>query len=105
MYYNETIPFIILVSALKEVAIRKPLKADAISFVICIAAFVNSPIICPSELSYSMPLTLVPAAIIFVPIIVSEDARPALQAILKVSLVDCSVYICCDSLAMKIIIK
>jgi hypothetical protein len=87
MYYKETIPFTILVSALKEVAIRKPCKADAISIVICIAAFVNLSI-GPSELSYSMHLILVPAAIIFAPISVSVDARAALQAILKVSLVD-----------------
>jgi hypothetical protein len=105
MYYKETIPFIILVSALKEVAIRKPLKGDAIEIAICKAAFVNSPIICPSALSYSMFLILVPAAIIFAPISVSVDARPAPQAILIVSLVDISVYKCCNSLAMKIIIK
>jgi hypothetical protein len=105
MYYKETIPFIILVSALKEVAIRKPCKADAISIVICPAAFVNSPIIGPSVLSYSMLIILVPAAIIFVPISVSVDARPMSLPILKVSLVDFSVYICCDSLAMKIFIK
>ena len=87
MYYKETIPFTILVSALIEVAIRIPCKADAISIVICIAAFVNSPIGL-SELSYSMPLILVEAAIIFIPISVSVDARAALQAILIVSLVD-----------------
>ena len=104
MYYKETIPFIILVSALKEVAIRKPLKADAIEIAICKAAFVNSPI-SPSVLSYSMFLILVPAAIIFVPTSESADARPVSQAILIVSLVDISVYKCCDSLAMTQIIK
>ena len=104
MYYKETIPFIILVSALKEVAIRIPIKPDAMFIVICPAAFVNIST-GPSELSYSMPLILVPAAIIFAHISVSVDARPALQAILIVSLVDFSVYKCCDSLAMKIIIK
>ena len=103
MYYKETIPFIILVSALKEVAIRKPIKPDAFSFVICKAAFVNSPI-SPSVLSYSMLLILVPAAIIFATIIVSVDARAALQAILIVSLVEISVYKCYDSLAMRAII-
>jgi hypothetical protein len=104
MYYKETIPFTILVSALIEVSIRKPLKPDAISIAICIAAFVNTST-GASELSYSMLLILVPAAIIFAPIIVSVDARAALEAILKVSLVDFSVYKCCDSLAMTQIIK
>jgi hypothetical protein len=104
MYYKDTIPFIILVSALIEVAIRIPLKPDAMSIVICPAAFVNTSI-GPTFLSYSMHLILVPAAIIFAPIRPSEDARAALQAILIVSLVDFSVYKCCDSLAMKIIIK
>jgi hypothetical protein len=103
MYYLETIPFIILIIALIEVAIRIPIKAHAISIVICPAAFVNIPI-GPSELSYSMLLILVPAAIIFVPTMVSVDARPFLQAILKVSLVDFSAYKCHDSLAMTLII-
>jgi hypothetical protein len=87
MYYLETIPFTILVITLIEVAIRKPIKADSISIAICVAAFVN-PSIGPSELSYSMPLTLDPAAIIFVPISESLDARPVSIAILPVSLVD-----------------
>jgi hypothetical protein len=104
MYYKETIPFIILESALKEVAIRIPIKPDAISIVICPAAFVNLSTR-PSELSYSMLLILVEAAIIFVAISESADARPALQAILIVSLVDISAYKCCDSLAMNPIIK
>jgi hypothetical protein len=103
MYYLETIPFIILIITLIEVATRIPIKADAISIVICIAAFVNLPI-GPSVLSYSMLLILVPAAIIFVPIRPSEDARPFPQAILIVSLVDISVYKCHDSLAMTQII-
>jgi len=105
MYYLETIPFIILIITLIEVAIRKPSKADAITFAICEAAFVNSPIIGPSELSNSMLLILDPAAIIFVPISVSADARPVIQTILKVSLVDFSVYKCVDSLAMRQFIK
>jgi hypothetical protein len=87
MYYLETIPFIILIITLIEGATRIPIKADAISNVICPAAFVNFPI-GPSELSYSMLLILVPAAIIFVPIMEIVDARPFLQAILIVSLVD-----------------
>jgi hypothetical protein len=91
LYYLETIPFIILIITLIEVAIRKPIKSDAISYVICIAASVNLSI-GPSVLSYSMLLTLVPAAIIFVPTSVSADARPLPPAILKVSLVDFSVY-------------
>jgi len=70
-----------------EVATRIPKKADAISIVICPAAFVNIPI-GPSELSYSMLLILVPAAIIFAPTRPIVYARPFLQAILKVSLVD-----------------
>jgi hypothetical protein len=104
MYYLETIPFTILVITLIEGAIRIPLKADAISIVICVAAFVNLSI-GPSELSYSMLLILDPAAIIFVPTSVSLDARPVIITILPVSLVDTSVFICVDSLAMRLIIK
>jgi hypothetical protein len=104
MYYLETIPFTILVITLIEVAIRKPIKADAISIVICEAAFVNLSID-PYELSYSMLLILDPAAIIFVPISVSLDARPVSLTILIVSLVDSSVFICVDSLAIKGVIK
>jgi hypothetical protein len=100
MYYLETIPFIILIITLKEVAIRIPIKADAISIVICPAAFVNPPI-GPSVLSYSMLLILVEAAIIFASTRPSLNARPFLISILIVSLVDISVYKCCDSLAMK----
>jgi hypothetical protein len=104
MYYLETIPFIILVITLIEVAIRKPIKADAILIVICVAAFVNLSI-GPSELSYSMHLILDPAAIIFVPISVSLDARSVSLTILPVSLVDSSACKCEDSLAMRPIIK
>ena len=103
MYYLETIPFTILIITLIEGAIRIPKKAHAISIAICEAAFVNIPI-GPSELSYSMLLILVAAAIIFVPTMVSVDARPFLQAILIVSLVDISAYKCHDSLAMMHII-
>jgi hypothetical protein len=103
MYYVETIPFIILIITLIEVAIRIPIKADAIHIAICPAAFVDNPIGF-SELSYSMLLILVPAALIYVPIRPSVDARPFLMAILKVSLVDIPVYKCCDSLAMRQII-
>jgi hypothetical protein len=103
MYYKDTIPFIILESALIEVAIRKPRNPDAISFVICPSAFENRSI-GPSVLSYSMILILVEAAIIFVPIRPSVDARPADEAILIVSLVYISVYICYNSLAMRTII-
>jgi hypothetical protein len=52
-----------------------------------------------------MPLILDPAAIIFVPIRPSEDTRSVSLAILPVSLVDSSAYICEDSLAMKLFIK
>ena len=103
MYYLETIPLNILIITLKEGAIRIPTKADAIYLVICEAAFVNLSI-SPSVLSYSMLLTLDPAAIIFVPTSVSADARPVIQTILKVSLVDSSAYKCEDSLAMKLFI-
>jgi hypothetical protein len=104
MYYLETIPFTILVITLIELAIRKPKKADAISNIICEAAFVNLSTR-RSELSYSMLLILEPAAIIFVPISVSLDARPVSLTILIVSLVDSSFCICVDSLAMTLIIK
>jgi len=104
MYYLETIPFIILLITLIEVAIRIPFKADAITFAICEAAFVNLST-GPSELSYSMLLILDPAAIIFVPTSESADARPVIQTILKVSLVDFSAYKCVDSVAMRQLIK
>jgi hypothetical protein len=103
MFYLETFPFTILVIALIVVAIRKPLKADAIFFAICATAFVNLSI-GPYELSYPMLLTLDPAAIIFVPSSVSADARTVIITILEVSLVDFSVYKCVDSLAMRPII-
>jgi hypothetical protein len=77
MHYKEIILFIILVSALNEFAIRKPSQPDAITFVICPAAFENSSIGF-SILSYSMHLVLVEAAIIFVPISKIPDARTAL---------------------------
>jgi hypothetical protein len=83
----ETIPCIIFEITFIELAIRIPFDADAISFVICIDSFVNLSIR-RSVFSYSMSLTLVPAAIIFVPIRPSEDARPVFLAILIVSLVD-----------------
>jgi hypothetical protein len=51
-----------------------------------------------------MHIILVEAAIIFVPMRPSEDARPFLLSILIVSLVEISVYKCCDSLAMRQII-
>ena len=86
-----------------EDATKIPIKADAISIVICPAAFVNIPT-GMSVLSYSMHIILVPAAIIFAPTRPSVDARPFLQAILKVSLVDFSIYKCHDSLAMRHII-
>jgi hypothetical protein len=98
--YVETIPYIILISALIETPISIPIKTDAILFIICPGAFVNSPV-SPSELSYSMSLTLVPAAVIFVPISPTVDARPILQAILRVSLVDSSALNFEHSLAMR----
>ena len=104
MYNKETIPIIILESALNESSIRKPINPYAISIGICPAAFEN-PSTGPSVLSYSMPLILVGAAIIFFSISISVDARPALQAILIVSLVYISVYKCFDSLAMREIIQ
>ena len=86
MYNLETIPFIILITALIEVSFRTPENYDAVFLVICIAAFVNLSISL-SVLSYSMPLILVPAAIIFSPIRPSVDSRPVHLAIFKVSLV------------------
>jgi hypothetical protein len=104
MYNKGTILYIILVSALIEVAIRKPINPYSISFVICPAAFENSSIGFSVVLSYSMHLILLEAAIIFVPLSIIVDARPALQAILIISLVGISVYKCCDSIAMREII-
>jgi hypothetical protein len=56
------------------------LKADAISLVICKAAFVNLSIGL-SVLPYSMSIILVPAALIFDPIMPCEDAKPVPLAI------------------------
>jgi hypothetical protein len=100
----ETIPCIIFKIAFIEFAIRIPFDADAISFVICIDSFVNLSIR-RSVLSYSMSLIPVPAAIIFAPIRPSVDAGPVFLAILIVSLVHLSAYKCCDSLAMRLVIK
>ena len=88
--YLETIIFIILLITLIEVSIRKPTKYDAVFLSICIAAYFNLSIGL-SVLSYSMHLTLFPAAIIFVPRSESADARPVILTIFKVSLVDFSV--------------
>jgi hypothetical protein len=104
MQYLDAIAFTILIIALIEVAIRTPPKADAISFVICMAAFVNLSN-GPSELSYSMHLTIDPTAIIFFPIRPSFDARPVSLINFPVSLVDSSVCRCVDSVAMLKIIK
>jgi hypothetical protein len=89
----ETLPFISLIITLVEVAIRKPIKANAILFIICIAAFVNLAV-GPSVLSYSLRFTPDPAAIIFPPVRPSVDALPVLQAILIISLVDIPIYKC-----------
>ena len=75
MFYEETIPFIILISAKIEIPFSTPTKTYAIHFIIFPAAFVNPPISI-SILSYSMFLTLVPAAVIFFLISPSVDARP-----------------------------
>jgi hypothetical protein len=97
----DTIPQIILISAMKESPIRIPIKTDAIPFIICPAAFVNPPID-ESELSYSMLLILVPGAIIFVPAKPpSVQPRSVLLALLKFSLVEISAYKCGHSIAMR----
>jgi hypothetical protein len=100
MNYVETIPFIILISAKREDLTTIPKKADSTLIIICPAAFVNYPIRV-SILSYSMSLTLVPGAVIFFPIRASEDARPILDAILNLSLVDISAFKFEHSLAMR----
>lgn len=73
MHGLDTKPFTILISALIEGAIRIPLKAYAIFFVICIAAFVNVPILV-SVLSYSMSLIFVYLALVFVSVSVDDDS-------------------------------
>jgi hypothetical protein len=104
MYHIKTLLFIILPLPLKEIAIRIPIKTDAIPFAICPAASVNDSIWL-SLISYSKSLTFAPAAFISCPITPSVDARPVHLTILKVSLADISVCICLDSLAMKLFIK
>jgi hypothetical protein len=96
----ETISFIILISAKIEIPIIIPIKTDAIHIIICSGAFINTPIRA-SKLSYSMFLTLVPAAVIFVRISPSVDAIPILDIILSLSLVDSSGFKFEHSRAMR----
>jgi hypothetical protein len=102
--YLETIEFIILISTKREIPLRTPIKTDAFPYIICPAAFVNASISL-SELSYSMLHIIVPTALIFVSSRRSVDARSVLQSIFVVSLVKVSVFIYCESLAMRQIFK
>jgi hypothetical protein len=63
MNYLEIISYIIFIKALIEVAFRRPFKADAVSFIICPAAFVNIPISI-SKLSYSMFLIILKVTVV-----------------------------------------
>ena len=103
MCYLKTILLTILISALVEVTISAPLEVDSILFAICITAFLNSSISL-SDLYNTMLHIVVPAAIIFGPIMLSKGAKSVFIAIFIVSFVDWLVLEYSHSLAVRLII-